>query len=283
MIPNDAVWLITGCSSGFGRALAEAALRQGYRVAATARDVARVEALVQKAPDRCTAIALDINDRGQVARSVAAVNDRFGRVDILVNNAGNGLLAGIEEASEEEIRAQLETNFFGLVAMTQATLPGMRARRSGHIVNVASIGGLVGMASVGYYNASKFAVAGFSEALAEEAADIGVGVTIVEPGGFRTEWAGSGMAHAKRQIDGYPTVEQRLTFLRSVYDREPGDPAKAATAIIEALKMSAPPLHLVLGVRALDTARRKLGDLQSQFEQYEHLSRSTEFAVETAR
>jgi NAD(P)-dependent dehydrogenase (short-subunit alcohol dehydrogenase family) len=199
----DAVWFITGCSTGLGRALARTILEGGGRAVVTARDARHVQDLTAGHEGRALALALDVNDPAQVAHAVKQTDATFGSLDVLVNNAGYGYLAAIEEGEDAEIRAMFETNVFGLIAMTKAALPGMRARGRGHIVNISSIGGLVGFPGSGYYNATKFAVEGLSEALAEELKPLGLGVTIVEPGPFRTDWAGRSLRKAAHAIEAY--------------------------------------------------------------------------------
>ena len=184
------VWFITGCSTGFGRELAKLVLERGWRVLATARNPQQIQDLVAGTDGRGLALKLDVTDSAQVIEAVKKAEATFSKIDVLVNNAGFGYMAAVEEGEDEEVRAMFETNFFGLVEMTKAVLPGMRRRRSGHILNISSIGGFVGFPSSGYYNATKFAVEGLSEALAKEVEPLGIKVIIVEPGPFRTDWAG---------------------------------------------------------------------------------------------
>ncbi len=264
------VWLITGCSTGFGRELARLVLERGWRAAVTARDAGKVADLVEGREDRALALALDVDDRAQVAAAVRAAEERFGRVDVLVNNAGYGYLAAIEEGEDDEIRAMFETNVFGLIAATQAVLPGMRARRSGHIVNVSSIGGLVSFAATGFYHATKYAVEGLSETLALEVAPLGIRVTIVEPGPFRTDWAGRSIRQSATRIEDYEgTAGERRRQTEARSGSQPGDPVRGAEAIIAAVEAAEPPLHLVLGKPALGLARAKLEALRRDFDGWE--------------
>ncbi|WP_319241916.1 oxidoreductase [uncultured Propionivibrio sp.] len=270
------VWLITGCSSGFGRELVRALLARGHRVVATAR---KPETLAEfPASDGLLIAALDVNAPQQIADVVQRAEARFGRIDVLVNNAGYGYLAAIEEGEEAEIRAMFDTNVFGLAAMTRAVLPGMRQRRSGHIVNISSMGGLVGFAGVGYYNATKFAVEGLTEALAKEVEPLGIRVTAVEPGPFRTDWAGAGLRMTQRAIADYAdTAGARRTATRGYNGKQPGDPARAATAIIAAVEAPEPPRHLLLGRPAHDTVNDKLQALRGEIEQWRELTLGTDF------
>jgi NAD(P)-dependent dehydrogenase (short-subunit alcohol dehydrogenase family) len=263
------VWLITGCSTGFGRELAGLALRCGHRVVATARDIARLGDLVADYPTIAIALALDVTNGQQTTRAVATAERAFGRIDVLVNNAGYGYLAAVEEGEDEEIRAMFETNLFGLVALTKAVLPGMRARRHGHIINISSIGGLVGNPGSGYYNATKFAVEGLSEALAKEVEPLGIRVTAVEPGPFRTDWAGRSLKQTRQPIAAYAeTAGARRAQVSGRSGKQPGDPARAAAAIMQIVGAPKPPRHLVLGRPALDIIRTKLSDLADEIDEW---------------
>ena len=272
------VWLITGCSTGFGRELARLVLERGWRAAVTARDAGKVADLVEGREDRALALALDVDDRAQVTAAVRAAEDRFGRVDVLVNNAGYGYLAAVEEGEDDEIRAMFETNVFGLIAVTQAVLPGMRARGRGHIVNISSIGGLVSFAATGFYHATKYAVEGLSETLALEVAPLGIRVTIVEPGPFRTDWAGRSIRQSATRLADYEATageRRRQTEARS--GSQPGDPVRGAEAIIAAVEAAEPPLHLVLGKPALALARAKLEALARDFDGWEVTTLGADF------
>ncbi|WP_394648537.1 oxidoreductase [uncultured Sphingomonas sp.] len=258
-LPADPVWFITGCSTGFGRELATLVLGRGGRVVATARDAARVADLGEGQGDRLLALALDVTDRQAIAASVAAAEARFGRIDVLVNNAGYGYQSSIEEGEEDEIRAQFDANVFGLFAMTRAVLPGMRARRQGAIVNITSVAGLVGFPSSGYYAASKHAVEGFSDTLAAEVAPLGVSVTCVEPGPFRTDWAGRSLRQTESRIADYAdTAAARMASTKGYSGNQPGDPVRAGEAMIAAVMRDVPPRHLVLGKWGFDAVTERL-------------------------
>jgi len=269
-LAQDPVWFITGCSTGFGRSLAEAVLARGERVVATARDVARVADL-ESASDRLLPLTLDVTDDAQIAAAVDAARERFGRVDVLVNNAGYGYQASIEEGEDAEIRAQFDANVFGLFALTRAVLPLMRAQGGGHVVNITSVAGLVGFPGSGYYAASKHAVEGWSDALAAEVGPLGLHVTCVEPGPFRTDWAGRSLRQTPVRIDAYQaTVGQRMESTRSVSGRQAGDPERAAAAIISLAEEAEPPRHMVLGAWGIDQVterlRRRLKEIEARRE-----------------
>jgi NAD(P)-dependent dehydrogenase (short-subunit alcohol dehydrogenase family) len=275
---NSRVWFITGSSTGFGRVLADILLKRGERVAVTARNPDQIQDLVSDYKDTGLALALDVSQPLQVAAAAANAEKFFGRIDVLVNNAGYGYLAAVEEGEEEEVRAMFDANFFGLVALTKAVLPGMRARRSGHIVNITSVGGLVGNPSVGYYAATKFAVEGLSEALAKEVEALGIRVTAIEPGPFRTDWAGRSLKLAKVSIPDYEEtagVRKQLVTERS--GKQPGDPVRAAEAIITIVESEQPPRNLVLGKIALDMTREKLASFSRTIDQWEALTLGTDF------
>ncbi|MEH3104094.1 MAG: oxidoreductase [Sphingomonas phyllosphaerae] len=257
--PADPVWFITGCSTGFGRELAKLVLARGWRVVATARDAARVADLASGHDDRLLALALDVTDASAITAAVKVAEDRFGRVDVLVNNAGYGYQSSVEEGEEHEIRAQFDANVFGLFAMTRAVLPGMRARRQGAIVNITSVAGLVGFPSSGYYAASKHAVEGFSDALAAEVAPLGISVTCVEPGPFRTDWAGRSLRQTESHIADYAdTAAARMATTKGYSGNQPGDPVRAGEAMIAAVMREAPPRHLVLGKWGYDAVTERL-------------------------
>ena len=219
------VWLITGCSTGFGRQLAKILVERGYRVAATARDPASVADIVKGNEETALALKLDVDKQAEIDAAVAATRRSFGRIDVLVNNAGYGYLAAVEEGEDDDVRAMFETNFFGLAAMTRAVLPVMRAQKSGAIVNISSMGGFIGFPGSGYYAATKFAVEGLSESLAKEVAPFGIKVVIVEPGPFRTDWAGRSLKTPKRPIEAYEeTAVSRRRQVQSYSGNQPGDP-----------------------------------------------------------
>jgi NAD(P)-dependent dehydrogenase (short-subunit alcohol dehydrogenase family) len=278
MIDDQAVWMITGSSSGLGRALAEKVLEQGYRAVLAARTPDAVRDLVDAYDGRALAVALDVTERAQVDAAVKAAYDRFGQVDVLVNNAGYGYIAAIEEGEDAGIRAQFETNVHGVIALMQAVLPGMRRRGKGHVVNISSIGGLTTFPNVGYYHASKYALEGLSETLAKEMAPFGIGVTVVEPGAFRTEFRGRSMQQSRIRIPEFAdTLGKQRDALLASHGKQQNDPAKGAQAIIEAVKAKQPPMHLLLGADALELARKQLNGMLKEFEQWETLTRSTAF------
>ena len=277
-LPESPVWLITGCSAGFGRALAERVLAHGHRCVVTARNVVQVEDIAAPYPDRALAIALDVTDPASRERAFAAAESRFGRVDILVNNAGWGYNCAIEEGEDEVVRAMFDANVFGLAAMMRRALPGMRARGFGHMVNFSSIGGLTGNPGTGYYCATKFAVEGMSQSLHAEAAHLGIRVTLVEPGPFRTDFQGRSMTVPKTTIDAYAeTAGARRAQLKASSGKQPGDPVRAAEAIIKAVESDAPPLHLVLGKMALDRGREALTKRLAIFDAWEPVTLSADF------
>ena len=272
------VWFITGCSTGFGRNLATQLLENGYRVVVTARDLNKVQDLVAINRENALAIALDVTKADQVANSVAQAEARFGRVDVLVNNAGFGYFGAIEESDGTEVRSMFETNFWGVAEMTRAVLPKMRERKSGTIVNVSSIGGFVAFPSVGYYNATKFAVNGFSEALKKEVAPLGINVVLVQPSGFRTDWAGRSANDAISTIADYAaTAGANQAAIRSYSGNQPGDPVRAAKAIIKAVESENPPFNLFLGKAAVKNARLKLDDLKKEIDAWAEVSEGADF------
>ena len=277
-ISESSVWFITGCSTGFGRELARALIARGRRTVVTARNPESVRDLVEGHLDRAIALKLDVTKPDEIAHAVKQVEGRFGRIDVLVNNAGIGYFGAIEESDEAEVRRMFEINFWGLAHMTTAVLPGMRARRAGHIVNIASIGGLRAFPAVGYYNATKFAVVGFSEALALETEHLGIKVTVVEPSGFRTDWAGRSANEAPTVIADYAdTAGKNRANLRGYSGRQPGDPVRAAEAIIKAIESKEPPLHLLLGKAAMRGARWKIDLLQKNFDAWAETTEGADF------
>ena len=248
-------WFITGASSGFGHAFAKHALAQGYNVVATARDIEKLQALVAEAPDRVLAQHLDVDRPGDAKAAVDAAVARFGRIDVLINNAGYGVVGALEETPEAELRAVMETNFFGAMAVTLAALPVLRAQRFGAIVNMSSLGGQMSFAGAGAYSASKFALEGASEALAQELAPFGIKVLIVEPGAFRTGFA-AGALRLMPIIDAYQDVVGPIrVFTREMNNTQEGDPRKAAEAIEKALDADATPLRLQLGADSVAAVR----------------------------
>lgn len=264
------VWFITGCSTGFGRELSKLVLKQGYRAAVCARKTEDVQDIVAAYPDTAIAVKLDVTKPEEVSSSVAEAIKKFGQIDVLVNNAGIGYFGAIEESEEEEVRRMFEINFFGLAAVTKEILPHMRKQRSGHVVNISSVGGFVGFPAVGFYNATKFAVAGYSEALAKETAHLGIKVTVIAPSGFRTDWAGRSANNSKIVIDDYaPSAHQNKDTIRGYSGNQPGDPVRAAEAIVKAVETATPPMYLFLGVGALRGAKGKIDMLQKDIATWE--------------
>jgi NAD(P)-dependent dehydrogenase (short-subunit alcohol dehydrogenase family) len=271
-------WLITGCSTGLGRALAEAVIAAGHNAVVSARDVTKVTDLAEAAPERVLAVALDVTDPAQVAAAVGQADERFGGVDVLVNNAGYGYRAAVEEGDDADVRALFETHFFGTVAMIKAVLPGMRARRSGAIVNISSIGATVNPVGSGYYAAAKAAIEGMSGALRGELAPLGISVTVVEPGAFRTDFAGRSLAQSATVIDDYAaTAGQRRKENDTMDGNQAGDPARAAAAIITAVESGEPPAFLLLGPDALAIYRHVAEARAGEIAKWEELTSGTNF------
>lgn len=272
------VWFITGCSSGFGLLLAKEALRRGERVIATARDTSTLNELVIAYPDTARALALDVTKPAEIEAVAQKAIAAFGHVDVLVNNAGYGVNGAIEEVSEDEFEPMFQTNIYGLIRTTRAFLPHMRERRSGHIFNLSSIGGLMGGAGWGFYNTSKFAVEGFSEALAAEMKPLGVSVTVVEPGPFRTDFLGrSGKLAAKEIADYSETAGKTREYMRTQHGKQLGDPQKAVEAIITVADSPNPPVHLILGKVAFTRFKGKLAQWQSDMAEWESVTLGSDF------
>lgn len=272
------VWLITGCSTGFGRALAKEVLAKGYRAAVAARNTNDVQDIIEAYPSNAIAVKLDVTVPEQIKSAVQATIDHFGQIDVLVNNAGIGYFAAIEESEEAEIRRMFEINFFGLAKMTQEVLPHMRKRKSGHILNITSIGGLRSFPGIGFYNASKYAVDGLSEALSKEVAPLGIKVTIIAPSGFRTDWAGRSAKDTSIKIDDYATTAgKNAGDIRGYSGNQAGDPVKAALAMIQITETENPPLRLLLGAAALKGARIKLDELKHDFEGWASVTEGADF------
>ncbi len=272
------VWFITGCSTGFGRELATLVLSRGWRAVVTARNPDHLRDVIAGHQENALPLQLDVTDPAQIAHAVGEAQRRFGSIDVLVNNAGYGYLAAIEEGEDDQVRAMFETNFFGLVNLTNAVLPGMREQRSGRIVNISSIGGLASFAATGYYHATKYAVEGLSESLALELAPLGIKVIIVEPGPFRTDWAGRSLLESKIVIDDYDaTAGERRRQSRERSGKQQGDPVRAGEAIIAAVLSEDPPLHLLLGKPALDLAHKKLDALKTVFDTWQQTTLSADF------
>lgn len=272
------VWFITGCSTGFGRALANEALSLGHNVVVTARKTSDVEDIVAQYPNNAIAVQLDVTNKTEIALSVKIALEKFGRIDVLVNNAGIGYFGAIEESEDDEIRRMFDINVFGLGDMTNAVLPTMRKQRSGHIINIASIGGLVSFPGVGYYNATKYAVDGLSEALYKEVAHLGIKVTVICPSGFRTDWAGRSANNSKIEIADYEvSAHQNKNNIRGYSGNQPGDPIRAAKAIVKVTEVENPPLRLLLGAAALKNARLKLDVLITDFDAWAETSVGADF------
>jgi NADP-dependent 3-hydroxy acid dehydrogenase YdfG len=275
---NKPVWFITGCSTGFGRELVTLLLRQNYRVVATARDVTKIADLIQSYDEDALALPLDVTDADAIHHAIRQAEARFGRIDVLVNNAGYGYFGAIEEGEDAAVRTMFDTNVFGLIDVTKAVLPGMRKRRSGFVVNLSSIGGLVAFPGTGYYTATKHAVEAISEALSQEVAPLGIKVLIVEPGPFRTDFAGRSINMSKTVIEDYDeTAGERRRATHTRNGRQQGDPVRAAQAIIDVVAHPTPPLRLLLGAPALDGARRKLDRLRADFDAWEETTRGADF------
>ena len=271
-------WFITGCSAGLGRALAEAVLERGESAAITARDAGRLEDLAKAYPGTALALTLDVTDDEQAAAAVRQAEDAFGGIDVLVNNAGYGYRAAVEEGDPADVRRLFATNFFGPVALIKAALPGMRARRSGAIVNISSIGALRCPPGSGYYSASKAALEAITASLRKEAELLGIKVIAVEPGGFRTGFSGRSLTQSATAIGDYAeTAGQRRKENDTVHGTEPGDPARAARAIIEVVAAPRPPSLLLLGRDALATATAVLDARRAEMEEWRELSASTGF------
>lgn len=278
MNTSTRIWLITGVSGGLGRALAKEAALQGEIVYGTLRKPEQISEFNELVPGKTFGIQLDINNHGQIKSVVEQIITQSGRIDVLVNNAGYGLFGAIEELSMEEARMQMETNFFSVLAMTQAVLPGLREQRSGHILQISSMSGLRANSGTGLYNASKFALEGMSEALALEIQPLNIHLTLVEPGPFRTDWAGKSSVSAKHKIEDYDLSSgARLRLLQSTSGKQPGDPSKAAKAILLAVNSEHPPLRLLLGKVAMDAVRDKLKTMEEEFSKWEQISLDTSF------
>jgi len=275
---NKPVWFITGCSTGFGRELARHTLSLGYPTVVTARNVEQVKDLALGHEANALLLTLDVTRPEQIAAAVKAAEEKFGRIDVLVNNAGIGYFGSIEESDMGEVRKMFDINVWGLSDMTRAVLPGLRKRRSGTIVNVSSIGGIAAFPSVGFYNATKFAVEALSESLSQEVAPLGIKVLLVEPSAFRTDWAGRSANEAAHSIADYDsTAKARADMIRGYSGKQPGDPVRAAAAIVKAVEAKNPPLRLLLGKAALAGARTKVEALRKDFEGWAQVSEGADF------
>ena len=271
------VWLITGSSRGLGRELAKAVLAAGHRLVATARKPEDLSDLVAQYGDRVRAVALDVTDPSAARAAVAAATSAFGRLDVVVNNAGYANVNSIEDMAEDDFRAQIETNFFGVVNVTRAALPVLRAQRDGHFIQISSIGGRRASVGISAYQSAKFAVEGFSEALSNEVGPLGIRVTIVEPGGFRTDWAGSSMRIDQIREEYQATVGSFAQAFRKNADAARGDPAKAAQAVLRIASEKEPPLRLLLGTDAVFLAGVVASTRMAEDAKWKALSVSTDF------
>lgn len=275
------VWFITGCSTGFGNELARQVIARGDRVVITARDKSRLAHLVEGHEETTLALDLDVTRPEQIEATVAAAGERFGRIDILVNNAGYGYMSTIEEGQEAEIRRQFDANVFGLFAVTRAVLPLMRAQRSGHVINITSVAGIIGYPGSGYYAASKHAVEGFSDSLAAEGGPIGIKVTCIEPGPFRTDWAGRSMTQTPNRIAAYAeTAGARLAGAKDVSGKQPGDPARAAAAIIDIAGKADAPRHFVFGAFGVEQVAKRLNAALADLATWREAGLATDFPKE---
>ena len=270
-------WLITGCSTGFGREIARAALEAGHRVVVTARQADAVQDFVDEFGDRAVAVALDVTDVGQVAAAVATAEDAFGGIDVLVNNAGHGYLSAVEEGEDAEVRKLFDVNYFGAVDMIKAVLPAMRARGSGHIVNMSSMTGLVANPPNAYYSSTKFALEAVTEALATEVRPLGIKVTAIEPGAFRTDWATRSMKESSTPITDYADVAARKDLIKQFADHLPGDPRKVAEAVLMVTELDDPPLRLLLGRDVLKAMRDKIAATSASIEEWKSVTKDVNF------
>jgi NAD(P)-dependent dehydrogenase (short-subunit alcohol dehydrogenase family) len=271
-------WLITGCSTGIGREIARAALEAGHSVAVTARNVDAVADFVDQFGDRALALPLDVTDRDQITSAVGEVEKAFGGIDVLVNNAGYGYMAAVEEGEDAEVRKLFDTNYFGVVDTLKTVLPGMRARRSGHVINISSMTGLVANPPNAYYSSTKFALEALTEALAKEVGPLGIKVTAIEPGAFRTDWAARSMQESSTPIGDYDdNVGARKTLIKQFADHLPGDPRKVAEAVLMVAGLDEPPLRLLLGRDVLAAVREKIADLTASIDHWESVTKNVNF------
>ncbi len=274
---NNKVWFVTGASSGFGKAMTKYAVSQGYKVVATARRKEKLEELANTAPNVILPIAMDVTERTQIKEAVTKALDKFGQIDVLVNNAGYGIVGALEETPEEEFRKQMETNFFGAVAVTQEVLPQLRKQGSGAVVNISSMGGNMSFGGFSAYSASKFALEGASEALAQEVAPFGIKTMIVEPGAFRTEFAGKALKHMPK-IKAYDeVVGSTREFAKGMDGTQEGDPIKAAKAIDKAIQSENTPLRLQLGKDSIEAIRAHAEQLLTDLEYWKDTAENTIF------
>jgi NAD(P)-dependent dehydrogenase (short-subunit alcohol dehydrogenase family) len=274
-------WLITGCSTGIGREIARAALEAGHSVAVTARNVDAVADFVDQFGDRALALPLDVTNRDQITAVVSEVEKAFGGIDVLVNNAGYGYMAAVEEGEDAEVRKLFDTNYFGVVDTLKTVLPGMRARRSGHVINISSMTGLVANPPNAYYSSTKFALEALTEALAKEVGPLGIKVTAIEPGAFRTDWAARSMQESSTPIGDYDdNVGARKTLIKQFADHLPGDPRKVAEAVLMVAGLDEPPLRLLLGRDVLAAVREKIADLTASIDHWESVTKNVNFPKE---
>lgn len=273
------VWLITGCSTGFGRHIAKQAIEAGYKVIVTARKVEQIQDLTSGNEENTLALPLDVTNHEQIISAVKQAIEKFGRIDVLVNNAGIGYFSSVEESVEEETRRMFEINFWGLMHMTNAVLPYMRAQKSGHIINFSSIGGLTSFPTLGYYHATKYAVEGISESLAKELIPFNIAVTLIEPSGFRTDWGGRSSVKTDTQIPEFKEslVGQMLKGVEHSGGQESGDPVKAAAAVIKVVETSKPPLRLLLGKAAYQAATHKFKSALENIEEWKEITINADY------
>ena len=274
---QNPVWFITGCSTGFGRELALRVLQRGWNVVVSARNAAQIADIVENQPN-ALAVKLDVTDQGQIDAAVAAAVEKFGRIDVLVNNAGYGYQSSAEEGEEHEIRAMFDANVFGLFALTRAVLPVMRAQKSGHILNITSVAGLIGYPASAYYSASKHAVEGFSDSLRVETAALGIQVTCVEPGPFRTDWAGRSLKQTPNKIADYAdTAGARLDATKARSGNQAGDPVRASDIMIELTQRAKAPRHIVLGAFGYDAVTKRLEERLAEISSQKEASYSADY------
>lgn len=270
-------WLVTGCSTGFGREIARGALQAGHSVAVTARRVEAVQDLANEFGGRALVLALDVTDAAQIADAVGAAEQAFGGIDVLVNNAGHGYLSAVEEGEDPEVRKLFDVNYFGAVDMIKAVLPEMRARRAGHIVNISSMTGLVANPPNAYYASTKFALEAVTEALATEVRPLGIKVTAIEPGAFRTDWATRSMKETGTPIADYADVAARKDLIKQFADHLPGDPRKVAEAVLMVTGLDDPPLRLLLGRDVLKAMRDKIAATSASIEEWKSVTKDVNF------
>jgi NAD(P)-dependent dehydrogenase (short-subunit alcohol dehydrogenase family) len=276
---DSKVWFITGCSTGFGREIALAALAHGDKAVVTARRPESVADICQQYPEHTLAVALDVTDARQIETALAAAIAHFGGIDVLVNNAGYGYVGAIEEGEEDAVRQLFETNFFGALALTKAVLPHMRKRGSGVILNNSSQAGLMANPGTGYYSASKYALEGMMEALSKEVAPLGIKVSSVQPGAFRTDWSGRSMQRTETPIDDYyEHVGSRLDMIGEMDGKQPGDPKRAAQVFVDLAYMDDPPVQLLLGAGVLATYREKLAGVTKSLDDWEQVTQGVDYA-----